>query len=187
MIGGVCYLIPAYCIGLNPDLTCSGCLRTYTLSADKKRCIYQQSCNATQSCGVCPSGYYLYKGCCYKCSLLINCVQCGKNGCCKCADGFYLSNGQCLKCAANCLICTSAGVCTVSSPGYFIPTASTGQPSGTVTRCDKGCATCTSFRVCTSCESGYTLKGSQCVSNKKASVKIVMKGNGKKNSIFKPQ
>lgn len=187
MIDGVCYAIPAHCTGLNPDLTCSGCLSNYTLSADKKSCVYQQSCNATQSCAVCPTGFYLYKGCCYKCSLLTNCVQCGKTGCSKCANGYYLSNGQCLPCGSNCLICTSANVCVSAKPGHCVPTASTGKPSGVVIKCDKSCATCSSYKVCITCAKGYTRKGSECVKTKRASVKIVMKGNGKKNSIFKPK
>lgn len=187
MIDGACYAIPAHCTGLNPDLTCSGCLSNYTLSADRRRCEYQKSCNETQSCGVCPSGYYLYKGCCYKCSLLTNCVECGKVGCVKCADGYYLSNGKCLPCASNCLRCTSANVCIEAAPGNFVQASSNGQPSGVVAKCDVSCATCTSFKVCTTCASGYIKKGSQCIQKKRVNLRLVMKGNGKKNSVFKPK
>ena len=84
LVNGACYLIPANCVGLNADLTCSGCLNNYRLSANKLSCVFVQDCNVTKTCTTCPPGNYLKDGVCVKCSLLKNCMECGKVGCAKC-------------------------------------------------------------------------------------------------------
>jgi hypothetical protein len=74
----------------------------------------------------------------------------------------------------------------VAAPGYCIP-VKCNKPTGTVQKCHESCATCSSYKCCITCAKGYSFKGSQCLANKRINLGLVLKGNGKPNSIFKPK
>lgn len=178
---------PDNCISMTSATVCSGCFVGYKLSPDLSSCVADTSCNTDSSCVVCSPGSYLSGGKCAVCSSLpSNCASCDSSmSCTKCMDGFYLSGTTCVTCQANCLSCNSATICVRATDGYYIQLGPKTKLSGVLAPCSSPCATCIKTdKFCTSCVSGYTKNGTQCLSQSKVIVQLVVSGMTGSSAIF---
>lgn len=124
--------------------------------ADNKTCSLDFSCNANNSCTICPVNYAVVNGTCLACNTTVNCTQCANgnlNTCVVCKDRLYLNNGTCSQCNETCLTCSQSDRCQVCKTGFYLPTD---MIYGNCSKCHPMCKTCTnSAKKCTSCFTGY--------------------------------
>lgn len=112
----------------------------------------------------CKSGFFqtvLFSSC-VKC--FEGCLVCGDdpNICEKCSDYYFLnpSTKKCAVCPSNCVICSSASVCTVCKNGYLVASDGTCKLPSV-----KNCVAYHSNITCSQCDFGFTLSSNTCTSS----------------------
>jgi hypothetical protein len=190
LVGTNCTAIPSNCIALNSSGLCTGCLAGYALNAASTACAADIACNATDTCTVCPDGFYFQSNNsrCFQCNTQGNCVACSSSNsgtCTGCATGTFLdSTGTCSSCATTCLSCESFTFCTRAIDTYYTVLNAAGTPTGAVAQCLPPCSTCSKqATLCLSCVAGYTLSGTECQINVYLDINIIFAAAGV-NPIF---
>jgi hypothetical protein len=155
--------LPCSTCSTSDTSSCRSCIAGYSYSNTSFTCNPITSCNG--SCSVCPLGYSLQEGSCFKCST--NCGSCFASSpeqCTGCLQGYYLSsNSQCVKCPSSCATCAFSTGCITCALGYTF-LANTPQTNNIqCLACTSPCATCQyNTNQCITCINGFALQGWKC-------------------------
>lgn len=170
-----CEISCATCADNQPS-KCLSCYNNANLVSG--RCVQDLSCNSDSSCSDCGQalGYYRVGSNCLSCPVSSNCLQCDMTSpqeCLICANGYYINTDMtCSKCSSNCLLCSSADLCSACTIGYTLPA---NQTSGQCLTCLFPCLTCVdTAEYCTSCATGFTKNGWKCVNDTKVKFTITI-------------
>jgi len=144
------------CSSCSSNNMCSKCSTQFLLQNNLcSKCITNcDSCSDQISCLACSAGYYLSSNQCSACAVS-QCQTCNTTPtkCDQCLSNYFLS-GDKLTCTAcsdqNCLICSSAALCTSCKSGYYL------SQSSCKACAQSNCASCSSAAKCDQCISGYT-------------------------------
>lgn len=113
----------------------------------------------TDSCVVCPFGYFNEGTKCTSC-ITSNCARCSNAATCTiCKDGYYLASPTtCTKCTNGRAKCSSADFALSCASGYTSIETDNSLGSLNCVACTSPCKTCNSDpEQCDSCVSGYYL------------------------------
>lgn len=97
---------------------CLSCVAGNTYDPVSKACNVDMTCNSTQSCVSCSTGYVLSNSQCFKCNIsdvnCLNCLSSDINLCGACSPSFYLDAAVnlCKKCSTNCTSCFNENSCS---------------------------------------------------------------------------
>lgn len=110
MVGSTCRNNLEYpYLGYSPDGNNFTCFLGFNLV--NNFCVFNETCNSTESCFGCPYGFFVTRGICYSCQLISGCKNCkgnGSNNCDLCIDGYFLSLGSCVPCRQGCSLCSNS-------------------------------------------------------------------------------
>ncbi|KAL4472940.1 hypothetical protein ABPG72_007817, partial [Tetrahymena utriculariae] len=111
------------------------------------------SCQSTQQCLICMSGFNLTNGFCQlaNCQTLLAADQCSV-----CVSGYALSNGLCFQQITNCQTYSFTGQCTTCISGYDVS-------NGVCITQIVNCQTYSNTNQCSACISGYTVSNGVCI------------------------